>query len=311
MFQNKYLLGPRFKAIYDDLLTHTIQTQPDVVFVYRGTHISAETLRAIRRACPRTFLIGYSNDDPFSPRQPRWAWRHFVKAIPEYDLMLAYRHHNLCDFLRFGARRVDLLRSWFVQEINHPIILSPEDRARFECDVVFVGHNEPDGRLEFLEEIVRQGINLRIFGPYKGFGKHGWYPAINNSPLLSSLAPVELVWGEDYNKALCGAKVALCFLSKHNRDTYTRRCFEIPATRTMLLSEHSDDLATLYEEGREADFFRSKEELIKKLRRYVQDDLLRNSIAEAGYRRVLADGHDVISRMSQFLVRIEKLKSEI
>jgi spore maturation protein CgeB len=79
----------------------------------------------------------------------------------------------------------------------------------------------------------------------------------------------------------------------------------------MLLSEHTDDLATLYEEGRDADFFRSKAELISKLSHYVQDDALRQSIAEAGCRRVWTDGHDVVSRMRELLVRIEELKSRI
>lgn len=306
-FQNKYLLGPRFRAINHDLLARTIKLQPDALFVYRGTHITAATLRAIKRECPRTILVGYNNDDPFSPRQPRWAWRHFVRAIPEYDLMLAYRNHNIDDFRRTGARRVELLRSWFIPDVNHPVILSPEDRARFECDVVFVGHNEPDGRLEVLEEIVRREFSLRIFGPYKGFGENGWYPAVTNSPLLRKFAPVSLVWGEDYNKALCGAKVALCFLSKRNRDTYTRRCFEIPATRTMLFSEYSDDLATLYKEGRDIEFFRSKGEVVEKLRRYVHDDPLRQSVATAGFRRAWADGHDVVSRMKQLLVWINDI----
>jgi spore maturation protein CgeB len=306
--QNKYLLGPRFDRLNRDLVRLAASEQPELLFVYRGTHITAATLRAIKRVCPQVILAGYNNDDPFSPIQPRWAWRHFVQAIPEYDLMLAYRHHNLDDFKRAGARRVELLRSWFIPEIHHPVILSAEDRARFECDVVFVGHNEPDGRLELLEEIARQGFRLRLYGPYKGFGENGWYPAIDTSPLLRGLAPVNLVWGEDYNKALCGAKVALCFLSKRNRDTYTRRCFEIPAARAVLLSEYSDDLATLYEEGREADFFRSKEELVLKLRRYVQDVALQQSVAEAGYRRVWADGHDVVSRMGQVVIWTNEMK---
>jgi spore maturation protein CgeB len=308
-FQNKYLLGPRFQAINQDLVSRSSQIQPDALFVYRGTHITAATLRAIKRACPQAIIVGYNNDDPFSPNQLRWPWRHFVEAIPEYDLTMAYRQHNLHDFRDAGARRVELLRSWFVPEENHPVTLSQEDRARFECDAVFVGHNEPDGRLELLEEIVRQGFRLRLFGPYKGFRENGWYPAIAKSRLLRDLAPVSLVWGEDYNKALCGAKVALCFLSKCNRDTYTRRCFEIPATQTMLLSEYTDDLATLYEEGRDIGFFRSKEELVFNVRRYVQDDALRQSVAEAGYRRVWAGGHDVVSRMRQWLIWAEELRT--
>jgi spore maturation protein CgeB len=93
-----------------------------------------------------------------------------------------------------------------------------------------------------------------------------------------------------------------------NQDTYTRRCFEIPATKTMLLSEYSDDLTTLYREGVEAEFFKSRDELIAKLHRYVSDEALRRSVAEAGYRRVVADGHDVISRMRQVITWVNELQ---
>lgn len=108
-----------------------------------------------------------------------------------------------------------------------------------------------------------------------------------------------------------GAKIALCFLSRLNRDTYTRRCFEIPATVTMLLSEYSSDLATLYQEGVEADFFRSKEELIQKLDFYIGNDQIRKSVAEAGYRSVMKDGHDVVSRMKQVLSWISQYRVDI
>lgn len=307
-FQNKYMVGPLFNRLNHDLMKAVARERPDLLFVYRGTHITNSTLRAARRLLSSTLIVGYNNDDPFSPHYPRWMWRHFISALPEYDLILAYRHRNLDDFRNAGARDVRLLRSWFVPELNHPVALSPEDRAQFECDVVFVGHNEPDGRLELLEEIAQRGFRLRLFGPYKGFGKQGWHPFIDKSPRLRYLAPVHLVWGEDYNKALCGAKVALCFLSKMNRDSYTRRCFEIPATKTMMLSEYTDDLASLFREGVEADFFRSPDELIAKLRLYINDDTLRQTVAEAGYRRVYADGHDVVSRMRQMLNWVQEIK---
>lgn len=299
-FENKYLVGPSFVALNRALVDVVQRSRPDVLFVYRGTHITANTLREIRRISPATLLVGYNNDDPFSPRQPRWAWRHFFSALGEYDLMLAYRQHNLDDFLRSGARRVELLRSWFVPEVNHPVTLSPEDRARFECDVVFVGHYEKDGRILYLDEIAKQGFNLRIFGPD--------YPNKLPAKHLQHLMPIKPVRGEDYNRALCGAKVALCFMSKLNRDTYTRRCFEIPATRTMMLSEYTHDLSSLFREGIEADFFRSPAELISKLRLYLQDDKLRTTVADAGYRRVCADEHDVVSRMRQMLNWVQEIR---
>ena len=295
-FQNKFLVGPLMTRLNRDLVATAVRIRPDLVFVYRGTHVLPQTLLAVRNALPETMLVGYNNDDPFGPQQPRHLWRHFLRCLPRYDVVLAYRHHNLDEYKSHGARCVRLLRSWFMPERNHPVTLTESDRERFASDVVFIGHYENDGRLECLEEIVKQGYKLRLFGP-----GYDWDPVLARSRWLKNLRPVQLVWGEDYNKALCGAKIALCFFSRLNRDTYTRRCFEIPATGTMMLCEYSDDAASLYGAGHEADFFDSKENLVAKIARYMADDALRDGVAAAGLKRVWADGHDVNSRMRRLL----------
>lgn len=293
--QNKYLLGPQVARLNADLLRQAAAMRPALVFIYRGTHIRPHTLRELRRRLPGVAIVGYNNDDPFAPDQPRWLWRHFLACLPEYDAALAYRRHNLEEFTRHGARRVYLLRSWFVPQFNHPVQLSAAEQQRFGSDVVFIGHYEDDGRLQLLEEVVKSGLRLRLFGP------PGWDGPAASSRWLKTLLPIRPVWGEDYNKALCGAKVALCFFSRLNRDTYTRRCFEIPATGTLLLSEHSEDLASMFQEGREADYFRSADELMRKLRFYVTHDEQRREVAAAGMRRVHKDGHDVGSRLAALL----------
>ena len=56
------------------------------------------------------------------------------------------------------------------------------------------------------------------------------------------------------------------------------------------------------------DFFKSKQELIQILHRYVNNEAYRKSVAEAGYARVVADGHDVISRMKKGLKWLEEIK---
>lgn len=303
--QNRFVTGPIVQRLNHDFLTVAKQFSPDLIFIYRGTHLTLSTLKKIKQQLADVVLIGYNNDDPFAKGHPYSLWRHFFKAVPVYDLMLAYRHHNLGDFLRAGAKRVELLRSWYFPERNHPVTLSPEDKREYECDVVFIGHYEADDRKQYLEELVRRGFRVRLFGP-----GYDWDPVLKNSPELQSHIPVRLVWGEEYNKALCGAKVALCFLSKLNRDTYTRRCFEIPATGTLMLSEYTDDLASLYKEGEEVDFFRSGEELIEKLNLYLGDENLRQAVAASGYQRVMADGHDVVSRMKQVLAWVTEINYE-
>lgn len=303
--QNKFIFGPQIKKINCDLVAKAFQFKPDMIFIYRGTHVAPLTLSALKTQIPNCKVIGYNNDDPFAPTHPRWLWRHFMGGVPKYDLVLAYRHRNLQDLRCAGARRVELLRSWFVLGRNYPVVLSEKDKAQYECDVVFVGHYERDQRFALLESIVRRGWRLRLFGP-----GYDWDPVICRSPELGAQVPVRLVWGEDYNWALCGARIALCFLSKLNRDTYTRRCFEIPATRTLMLSEYTEDLASLFHEGEEADFFRSSEELMAKIELYLTDEPRRQAVAEAGFRRVHEDGHDVVSRMRQVLVWLEEMREE-
>jgi hypothetical protein len=302
-FQDKFIVGPILGRINHDLIKKVIECKPELISVYRGTHITKRTLRIIKKRYPLICLVSHNEDDPFTEGHPYWLWRHFLAAIPQYDLVLAHRIHNVLQYQDAGARNVKFLRSWYAPERTHAVLLTDLDKLKFECDVVFAGHFEDDGRIAYLEEVVRQGFKLRLFGP----GKY-WDPVLRESELLRYLSPIQMVWGEDYNKALCGAKVALCFFSKLNRDTYTRRCFEIPATKTVLLSEFSDELTDLYDVETEIDVFNTKEELVKKLRRYVDNDALRTSVAQAGYQRVVADGHDVVSRMAQVLEWAEQVK---
>jgi spore maturation protein CgeB len=119
--------------------------------------------------------------------------------------------------------------------------------------------------------------------------------------VLRELLPTKPVTGADYRQAVCGTKIALGFLSSLNRDTYTRRNFEVPAMGTMMLSQYSDDLNRLFDEGVDIEFFRSPEELLSKARHYLTHDDEREAVARAGRARVERDGHDVDSRMVEML----------
>lgn len=302
--QQKYVLGPAVAALNRDFVALAVGSRPDVVFVYRGTHIFGGSLRAIRKALPGCVIVAYNNDDPFGPKQPRYLWRHFLDAIPACDITLAYRHANVAAFLQHGAKRVELLRSWYVADRNYPTTPDTRTREALGADVVFIGHYENDGRLQYLEAIAQQGIHLRVFGP-----AGAWMEAVARSPHLNHLAPIRVAWGPEYNAALACSRIALCFLSRLNRDTYTRRCFEIPASGAFLLSEYTEDMASLYEEGVEAEFFRSKAEMLEKIRFYLANPAERERIAAAGHAKVRAGGHDVVSRMNTLVGWIEELRS--
>jgi spore maturation protein CgeB len=296
--QNKLIVGPIVKKLNSDIEDLANDFKPNMIFFYRGTHIFKKTLTRIKSDNPNCILAGYNNDDPFSDSSPKYLMRHFLKSMNVYDIMLSYRVSNLKKYKSLGLKNVQMLRSWFDKDRTYPITLSKSDKKKFECDVVFVGHYEDDGRIKVLESILKQNLSFKLYGPE-------WNAVLKGHPTLGHLYPVEYLRGLDYAKALSGAKIALCFLSKINNDTYTRRCFEIPACKTMMLSEYSDDLSNLFEEGLEAEFFRSKEQLIKKLNFYLKNDKQRRSVASNGYRRVFNDGHDIDSRMLELIRHVE------
>lgn len=290
------LAGPLVSQVNRRLLECVAAGRPDVVLFYNVHFIRRATVAALKVRFPEILLCQYANDNPFSPRA-RWRiWRHFRASLPLFDVHFSYRESNLEEFRRRGARQVHMFRSYFIEEEDAP--LGAESIApRFRSDVVFAGHYEDDGRLEALEALSRAGYRLNLFGG-------GWSAALPKLPPdspLRRLFPVSPATGDEYRQALCGAKVALCFLSTLNRDTYTRRSFQIPAMKVAMLSQHSDDLAAMFAADQEAVFFRSTGELLDKLAWLLANDGRRREIAEAGHRRVRADGHEVVDRMRDWL----------
>lgn len=300
--QNKFLIGPTFNKLNRDLIRKAFQFEPKLIFIYRGTHIVSTTIVALKQAFPDCKIFGYNNDDPFADGHPFWLWRHFLKSVPVYDLVFAYRHHNLDDFLKLGAKRVELLRSWFLPELHG---VSIEKKHPYKSDCIFVGHYENDGRAECLEALLSSGVQVQLFGPYHGLKNSGWHAPIEKSKSLKALLPVSYLKGKDYSDAVGSAPIALCFLSKLNKDTYTRRCFEIPAIGAALFSEYSDDLASIFIEDEEAVFFKNKDELVAKVKYYLSNRDKLNLICARGQQRVIQDGHDIYSRLNDVVKMVE------
>jgi hypothetical protein len=294
----KYVVaGPATRAMNRALLECAVREHPQFVFIWRGTHVLSDTIRAIRSRTGAV-IASYNNDDPFGPLYTSSAslhlkrlWRIFRAAIPEYDLHFVYRHINVEEFLRAGAKRALLLRSYYIPAVHRPIALSPTEQQRFECDVAFVGHYEPI-RMKYLRALVRAGLKVRLYGQAASWTDE------RLGDLAQYFGSVRPVLGDDYAKALCGAKVGLCCLSRLNRDTYTRRAFEIPACGRLLLSERTEEMKSLFKEDESAVYFSNPQELVEKALALVRDEKRRCAIADAGRQCCLEGGHSVDQRMA-------------
>lgn len=276
--------------------------QPDLVLFWRPTHVLPKTISKLTSM--GVYTASYNNDDPFGPIahgnvpwHHHFLWHWYIKCLPLFNYNFFYRKINCVEAKAHGAMHAEVLLPYFMPWQDRPVQLTSAEQQRYETDVVFVGHHEPDGREGSIRALVSAGIRVKLWGG------HYWSRVVLGD-LYDRLAPIMPAQGDAYAKALCGAKVCLCFLSKLNRDTYTRRCFEILACGKVMLAERTGDLMLFFKEDEEACFFSSPEELVRKAQWLIDNPDIRESIAQAGLRRVWTDGHDVTSRARKFLQKI-------
>jgi spore maturation protein CgeB len=116
--------------------------------------------------------------------------------------------------------------------------------------------------------------------------------------------------GDEYAKGICAFHINLGFLRKLNRDRQTQRSIEIPACGGFMLAERTDEHSQLFQEGREAEFFASNDELVSKVRYYLDHALERQSIAAAGRQRCLSSGYSNHERLKGMLMTLAKVRGQ-
>ena len=292
--QYVFLKGPILYNLNNELLKKVLNTRPDYIWFYNSTQIFSSTLDKIRKYLPKIILIQYSNDNPFRKNGKNAIWKLFKKNIKKHDIHFAYRYSNIDDYKRLGCKATYILKPYFIPAVDFP---KDNVSKKHNSEVVFAGHYENDGRLEALELILKNNIDLKLFGG-------GWNNVLKKLPsssLLKKQYPVYPAIGTNYQNVICGSKIALCFLSKLNQDSYTRRNFQIPAMKVTVLSEYSYELSQMFEENKEIVFFKNHNELIKKIKLLLKKEILNKNISEAGYKRVYNDKHDIHNRMRVFV----------
>lgn len=284
--QYKLAFGPTIQKINRRLINECESEQPDLIFLYRCRMLYPSTIRKIK--AQGTIVFSYNNDNPFSEYFPAYYWRYYRKSLIYDDVTFVYRKSNIRECMKEGAKRVELLRSYYIENKNYP--LEGLDKPNVKYDVVFLGHYENDDRLKYLIALTSCGISV-------GIPKDGWTGIEERNEHLIRLDNTQ----SEYNLILNESKIALVFLSSLNKDTYTRRCFEIPATKTFMLSQYTDDLASMFEPDKEAVYFRTSDELVEKAKYYLEHEEEREQIAQAGYDRLIREGHEIGDRVLQIM----------
>ena len=260
--------------------------RPDLMLVVKGAFLRPDTLRRIKNHTG-ALLVNYATDDPFNPVN---ATPDLLGGIPRYDLYACTKRAIIEDVRRAGGRGVAYVMFGYKPSVHFSEQAASDDEARrFHSDVVVVGGADADRVRDLAPLAGARGISLALYGGY-------WARDPRFAPYARGFAV-----GREYRLALGGARIALCLVRRANRDGHAMRSFEIPACGAFMLAERTEEHLAVFRDGEEAAFFGSSDELMEKVRHYLEHDRERRRIAEAGHRLVTAGGHSYRHRLAEII----------
>jgi len=244
-----------------------------LVFRYAYTFINPETLQRYARAS--NCKIYLYDTDSFNLFPNPNAFTYFIeKELVIYDEIFSFSK-VATDFF---TKTRNLPATYFPYGSN-PI--SREDTQDPSIDVLFVG--KASFRRIFLLEYIKDKV--AIYG--NRWNKN--YPVI--SPELRSRIVDRTVWGDDLTDLMFQSRIVLNITNSNFYCVETGlnlRIFEVLAAGGFLLTDHYEEIAELFEIGKEIETYSSASELKEKVTYYLNHEEERLKIAAAGKRKFYA-----------------------
>jgi spore maturation protein CgeB len=311
--QRRFSRGSVIDEINLSVLDAARAFRPDLIWGEKQEFLRVDTLAALRQLGAQ--LVHFTPDPYFS-----LAWKRtplMDKAIGCFDVLVYCKSYERKPYAALGKPLI-YMPLGYCDETHRPL---PTDDPRWQCAVGFLGGWEPR-REHLLHVVAALGTDLKIRGGYWEFLRDGKWTLrrhiilkqlagnadfrIHRDELLGRAWQGGEVYADDYARALTGAKIGLGLLRKVWPDQHTTRTFEIPACGSMLLADRTDEHRELFEEGKEAEFFSSAEELINKVRFYCGDESATRRIAQSGFERCVKSKYAYVHRLETVLAELDR-----
>jgi hypothetical protein len=224
-----------------------------------GLSFRPDDARQVReRAC----LLGIALSDPdvFEP-----ATRHIAA---NFDVFLTNAPSCVPRYQALGAR-AGVLPVATNDAYFHPVA----PRADLACEVLVVARPHPD-RVAPVKELVR-AFDTHVYG--EGWDEHG-------------VAGRGLIFGDDLLAAVNSARITVVFFLTGGGHALVKvGLFDFPAAGALVATNHFPEVEPYLEYGKEIIGFTSTDDLVAKVRYYLDHPAEADAIRRAGRERVLRD----------------------
>jgi spore maturation protein CgeB len=182
-----------------------------------------------------------------------------------------------------AARQAGLQHVHYLPHAADPSVFRPLPEVRRDIDFSFVGLWSKK-RQEYIEAALEVSENGAVYGPK-------WYAKTFMDARLRRIVKGRYIDGEPLVRLYNRTKVVINVTnwgSGTGRSGMTMRLFEVPASGSFLLTDHSVEITQVIQPGVHLETFRDLGEFREKLRRYLQGDEERERIAARGRSHVAA-----------------------
>lgn len=263
--------------------------KPRIIWLDKALSVPQRFFRHCLQMRPRPLIVGYSPDDMSGAHNQS---SRFLRSLPYYDVFFTTKSYNVPELLALGCNEVRFVGNAYDPIAHSPRSVTNHERCRLGGPLGFIGAWERD-----------RAVQMQFLGE-NGYRPRWWCgrPRLAVSRDFTHIRlETKSLWADDYRAAINSFDINLCFLRKINRDLQTQRSIEIPACRQFMLAERTDEHLELFQEGKEAEFFSSKQELLDKVRFYSAHTNTRQSIANNGYERCISSGYSNDARLTSML----------
>jgi hypothetical protein len=221
-----------------------------------------ETLKAIRNICPKIKIINLFGDDD-------WRYDDFSRYYaPLFDCCLTYKKDNS------GYKKDGIKNSFFIWGAGADYFKPLNLEKKY--DVTFIGMPLAD-RYDYIKFLKDNGIKINLFGA--GWEKYPEFKDIYGGFLK----------GEDFVKVINQTKINLnlakTFFKKGEEGQLKGRLVEMPVCKSFVLTEYTDRNIGFFKKHREVNF-KTKEELLEKVKYFLKNDKERESLIEEAYKEI-------------------------
>lgn len=291
---NKVYPNYFYEPINKSLLEYTNGKHFDAIIVFKGLTLFPDTVRALKRYCK--IVCCYNPDHPFKFFMPGSGNKNILSSISIYDLYISYSRRIVAELKASYNVEAFVLPFGFDDDVK------PSDKpfAAAINKFSFIGAYDKE-RCAILELL--QTPKLILFGDVK------WGTRTSPVSKLRKLYAGKSLFDQDYVDAISTSDAVFNFLRQQNLEegSHNMRSFEVPGYGGVLISTRTEEQLSFFEDGKEAIYFESIDELNDKLKFLEgKPDYIRKIKQNALARSIKSD-YSYSHRSASLMAKIREL----